>query len=100
MTQTMTRKFQLGQIVATPDAIERLAASGQTIFEVLVRHANCDWSGCQPEDAKANEQALKYGDRIFSVYRTGLNEVIWIITEGADENGSRESTCVLCPENY
>lgn len=88
-------KFPLGQVVATPAALDALRDSGQGAHEFLVRHNNGDWGECDKEDAEANEQALKDGGRIFSVYHTRKKVKIWIITEA-----DRSSTCVLLPDDY
>jgi len=50
---------------------------------------------CCEEDRQANEDALKNGDRLFSVYKTAKGVKIWVITEA-----DRSSTCVLLPEEY
>ena len=42
-----------------------------------------------------NEEALKAGARIFSVYRLSDGAKVWIITEA-----DRSSTCILLPEEY
>ena len=42
-----------------------------------------------------NEQALKDGARIFSVYRTSKGVKGWVITEA-----DRASTCILLPDEY
>lgn len=87
--------FELGAIVATPNALTRMEGSGQAAIEFIRRHAACDWSECQPEDAKENQFSLEKGFRIFSVYKTHSNETLWVITEA-----DRSSTCILCPEDY
>jgi len=88
-------KFPLGQMVATPAALDALAESGQQAFEFFLRHAVGDWGDCDPEDAAANDAAIADGDRLLSVYRTGKGVKIWVITEA-----DRSSTCLLLPEDY
>ncbi len=58
-------KFPLGQIVATPGALETLTDSGQTPNDFLSRHAQGDWGEelCA-EDRQLNDQALIYGSRL------------------------------------
>ncbi len=87
--------FSLGQIVATPGALEALEQAGQTPMEFLVRHVRGDWGDVCEEDAEANEQSLKDGSRILSSYRTKLGEKLWIITEA-----DRSSSCLLTPNEY
>lgn len=94
-------KFPLGQVVATPGALETLADSGQTPSDFLSRHAQCDWGEelCE-EDRLLNDQALVDGSRILSAFRTAKNIKLWIITEAADDNGQRAATTILLPEEY
>ena len=87
--------FELGQVVATPGAIEALKAGDQTPMEFVKRHAVGDWGDVDQEDREANEQALMHGARLLSAYTTHLNQRLWIITEA-----DRSSTCVLLPEEY
>jgi len=97
--QTQTRKtFTLGQIVSTPGAIELLKECKQTPLEFLARHIQCDWSECNPDDAKLNEQALEDHSRIMSVYKTSNGEKLWIVTEIIDEDGNFATTLLLPSE--
>ena len=101
MRQTVARKglFELGDIVATPEALAALANLSKTPLEFLARHARGDWGEMTPADRRANETALQDGSRIFSSYQVGALK-IWVITEAKDDNDRRRSTCVLLPEDY
>lgn len=99
MTVTNPR-FALGQVVATPGALEALAKAGQTPHELLRRHVTGDWGCVCPDDAKLNDQALKDGSRLLSVYPLGTGDRIWIITEAADDSGHRAATTLLLPDEY
>lgn len=88
-------KFPLGQTVSTPGALETLQEAGQSPADFLNRHSSGDWGELSENDKQANEDALKYGDRIFSSYRTTNGTKIWVITEA-----DRSSTCILLPEEY
>jgi hypothetical protein len=79
-------KFSLGQVVATPAALEALDEAGQTPEFFLEMHVAGNWGKVDAEDKHANDQAL-------SAYRTLKNKKLWIITEA-----DRSSTCVLTPE--
>jgi hypothetical protein len=92
-------KFPLGQIVATPGALEALEESGQTPLFFLTKHASGDWGEVCDEDKRLNDQALVNGERLLSAYRTLKNERIWIITETADD-GKRLATTILLPSEY
>lgn len=86
-------KFKLGQVVIT-----RNAESVVDDFDVMVglqRHANGDWGQICDEDKQVNEDSLKNGNRLMSVYEDSNGRVFWIITEA-----SRLVTTILLPEDY
>jgi hypothetical protein len=89
------RLFPLGHCVATPGALEAIAAAGQTPKAFLDRHACGDWGEVDAEDQQANQEALVHGSRLLSAYRTSLNVRLWIITEA-----DRSATTILLPEEY
>ncbi len=91
--ESKTKTFCLGQIVATPNALDRL--DPQDVHHALARHASCDWGDCSKEDADENEFALDRRLRLFSSYRDRNNTKFWIITEA-----DRSSTTLLLPEDY
>jgi hypothetical protein len=92
--------FSLGQILATPGALEAIEQAGQSPAEFLDRHAQGDWGEVGEEDAESNNQALLDGSRLLSVYRTSTGIKLWIITEAADESHLRAATTILLPEEY
>jgi hypothetical protein len=95
-----TPKFSPGQVAATPDALEAIAASGQTFEFFLDRHLQADWGEVNEEDWTFNGQAVVDGSRILSVYSTLKGVKLWIITEAEDEEGRRAATTILLPDNY
>jgi hypothetical protein len=94
------KPLNLGQIVATPAALEAIEASGQTAADFLRRHANKDWGDLGDEDKQLNDEALQDGSRILSAYRTGNGTKLWVITEAEDDSGQRAATTILLPEQY
>jgi hypothetical protein len=95
--------FDLGQLVITPGALQVLTEREVIPLVLLSRHVRGDWAEMEPDDQKANRQALVDGSRIFTRYTLaeGVALVrIWIITEAKGEDGSRASTCILLPEEY
>jgi hypothetical protein len=86
-------KFLLGQIVATPNALN--SVPDNEIKAALQRHVRGDWGNLDEEDKQANEDALHRGGRLLSSYLTGQNVKFWIITEA-----DRSVTTVLLPEDY
>ncbi len=92
-SESALRNLELGQIVATSNAVSQLPNSA--ILIALGRHCSCDWGEVCEEDRQANEFGLRNGERILSVYRTGAGVKFWIITEW-----DRSITTVLMPEDY
>jgi hypothetical protein len=93
-------KFQLGQIVATPAALEAITEARQTPAFFLAKHASGDWGEVCNGDKRLNDEALVNGERLLSAYRTLRNERLWIITEATDDNGKRAATTLLRPDEY
>jgi hypothetical protein len=87
--------FSLGQVVATPGALEAVADAHEHYLPYLMRHARGDWGEVCPEDARANDLALETDERLLSSYRLRDGTKLWIITEA-----DRSSTCILLPEEY
>lgn len=85
--------LELGQVVATPAAGEIL--DDYDIHDALSRHQSGDWGDVSDGDWKANDRALKHGERILSVYRSAKGEKFWVITEW-----DRSITTMLLPDDY
>jgi hypothetical protein len=93
-------KFSLGEVVATPGALEAMAATRQTPQEFLRRHVAGDWGDLDATDKVLNNEALVNGRRLLSAYRLNNGEKIWIITEAVDDDGQRACTTILLPDEY
>jgi hypothetical protein len=93
-------KFSLGQVVATPGALEAMQASGQTPAFFLHQHVTGNWGVVDEQDWALNDQALKDGSRLLSAYRTLKGVKLYVITEAADDSGQRAVTTLLLPEEY
>ena len=87
--------FQLGQIVATPGAIDALARANQQPQDFLTRHVAGDWGEVGKEDQAENEYSLQHGFRLLSSYSTATGEKLWLITEA-----DRSITTLLLPQEY
>jgi hypothetical protein len=87
--------FPLGQLGATPGALQVMQESGQTPDFFLRRHVTGDWGEVDPEDWRRNDEALQDGSRILSAYRTLKGEALWVITEA-----DRSVTTLLMPHEY
>ena len=92
--------LSLGKIVGTPGALSALAEAGLSPDFLINKHIQGDWGDVGREDWEANQQALKDGSRILSVYQISPTVRVWIITEGMNDSGVRESTCLLLPSEY
>lgn len=88
-------RFPLGQLVATPGALEALARGGETGMGYVARHLNGDWGTVEAEDRASNDAAVTNGDRILSAYVTANGTKIWIISEW-----DRSVTTILLPDEY
>jgi hypothetical protein len=58
------------------------------------RHSKGDWGDVGTEDAKANQDALAYDGRIFSVYHVGTQK-LYLVTEW-----DRSYTTLMCSQDY
>lgn len=87
--------FPLGQVVATPGALASLTTNQISIQALLQRHVSGDWGDLCEEDAQANDDALREGNRLLSSYVFSDACKIWVITEW-----DRSVTTVLLPEDY
>ncbi|WP_394794902.1 type I restriction endonuclease subunit M [Armatimonas sp.] len=99
--------FTLGQVVATPGAIEALEehSGGRWQFAalgILKRHVRGDWGDLCQDDHQANEDALAHDTRLLSAYRLPCQDKpeepgtkLWVITER-----DRSATTILLPSEY
>lgn len=87
----MTTRFPLGEIVVSGNATLRLRT--EEVLTALRRHANGDWGDLLPEDAIANDLALRHGGRLLSAYGFGLDH-FWVVTDA-----DRLLTAVILPDD-
>jgi len=90
----------LGQIVATPGALDALATADTAPAALLRRHLAHDWGDLDAHDRAANTQALRDGSRLLSAYTLAEGVTVWIITEADDEHGYRPATTLLLPSEF
>jgi hypothetical protein len=86
-------KFLLGQLVATPGALDRLTF--EQVHDLIERHRSGDCGDVSEHDWLANDRALVEGSRIFSSFNISKYVRIWVITEG-----NRSATTILLPCEY
>jgi len=90
------KRFDPGQVVATPGALAAIGVSGDDLNIYLARHQPGDWGDIDARDRKENQLSLEQGFCLMSVYTLSITGVkIWVITEA-----DRLPTCILLPEEY
>ncbi len=87
--------FPLGQVVATPGALDALEEAEQSPIEFLQRHQAGDWSEMVEEDQEENRRSVENGLRVFSSYTMKSDKKLWVITEW-----DRSVTTLLLPQEY
>jgi hypothetical protein len=88
------RLFELGQVVATPGAIELFEKHNIDPLDLLYRHLTGDWGELDEHDILENKRAIRYGYRVLSSYKFG-EDTIWLITEA-----DRSVSTFLEPSEY
>lgn len=83
----------LGQLAITPTAAAALAQPD--VVTALRRHSSGDWGEVDDDDRRANDDALRFGTRLLSAYRSSGGTRFWVITEA-----DRSVTTVLLPDDY
>ena len=91
--------FPLGQIMATPAALEALQEAGIAPASLIQRHVTGDFGDVCDEDKELNLAAIQDGSRILSVYAAGEVK-LYVITEATDDKGHREATTILRSDEY
>jgi hypothetical protein len=87
--------FELGEIIATPAALEFCDSYTVDLRGLLDRHQSGDCGEMNADDVLANMDVILRGRaRVFSSYAIG-SQKIWIITEA-----DRSSTTILLPSDY
>jgi hypothetical protein len=86
-------RVPMGNVLATANALSRLCP--ESIIEGLERHRRGDWGHVDAHDFQANQEALRHGGRLLSVYYDQRQMKFWIITDA-----DRSVTTVLLPEDY
>ena len=86
--------FNLGQVVATPAALQHFQKHQINPISLPGRNIGGDWGDLSEADVAANVHAIQHDLRLFSSYAVGGGKV-WVITEA-----DRSSTCLLLPSEY
>jgi hypothetical protein len=86
-------KFPMGDMVITPGAIAGLDQISVKL--AIARHASGDWGGLDEHDRTVNENSLRDGGTLVSIYKDSRGVKFYVITEY-----DRSRTTVLLPEEY
>lgn len=89
---TVNPRFNPGRLMITRNA--KNALPRREVDAAINRHLSGDWGDVCQSDWQRNEQALRDGDRLLSVYQTQAGEKFWIITES-----DCSTTTVLLPSD-
>jgi hypothetical protein len=81
----------LGKVIVTQGVRESVWPS--EVSDALDRLGSLDWGDVTAESKRANEEAMKIGLRVMSVWSSELGTTYWIITEA-----DRSMTTVLLPD--
>lgn len=92
---TTRPKFGLGQLLATPGALDALEEANQSPQEFVNRHLRLEQGELSEADHKENLFSVDKHLRVFSAYRTAKGVKVWVITEA-----DRSATTILLPEEY
>jgi hypothetical protein len=98
--------FSLGQVVATPGALQMLHEAGLHPLEFISRHVAGNFGELCDDDKEANRSAIAHGGRVLSSYKVGRAEQeagwkLWVISEGRNAKGEAyQYTTLLLPEEY
>jgi hypothetical protein len=95
MSSTITPRFDLGQLAATPAALAAISAASQAPLEFVTRHARLEQGELTDGDHQENLFSVDKHLRIFSAFNTDAGAKVWIITEAG-----RSTTTILLPEEY
>lgn len=92
MSRPEPRRFAWGQLTSTPGALREFTP--EELQQAFRRHLCNDWGEVDAGDRRANDHAVRNGERILSAY-TFRGKKLWIITEA-----DRSYTTFLLPQEY
>jgi len=75
----MKPKFHLGDTFITPNAADNIDPADA--LAALDRHILGDWGECSRDECDENEQALRDGTRLRSIYRSKTGLRFQVVTE-------------------
>jgi hypothetical protein len=92
--KTIEAKFHPGKLAATPAVMKQV--DGDYAMAALAQHVQGKWGIVDQDNWKANDEALKHGGRLLSMYPLPDDAGdFWILTEA-----DRSVTTILLPSDY
>lgn len=88
-------RFAHGRLLMTPGVRVLMTQIRLDVLPYLHRHLQGDWGDLCDADRRANDAALRNGDRLLSSYAVSPTQKLWIITEY-----DRSVTTLLLPDEY
>jgi hypothetical protein len=88
-------RFQAGRLSMTPGVQQLVHEGTLNLMPYLGRHLSGDWGDLSDADRRANDAAIRRGDRLLSSYQITPETTLWIITEA-----DRAATTALLPSEY
>jgi len=88
-------KFEVGQLIVTPGAIEALLRNRTDDRPFVNRHQTGDWGDVAPADVRENECALVQDLQLMSAYTLEDGTRLLVVTEA-----DRSATTILLPQEY
>jgi hypothetical protein len=85
----MAALFTLGEIVITPEAERLMTMLSINPASLLLRHVTGDWGDASDDQKRTNEEAVREGGRVLSVYGSGRRR-LYVMT-----NAERSTTTIL-----
>ena len=79
--------FDIGLVMATPDALEAIVRNDTDAGSYLHRHKRGDWGDISEEDKQLNDTSANTGqESVVSIYTLSDQSKICLTTEWGDQN--------------
>jgi hypothetical protein len=73
-------KFELGQVIVTPQVCQWLDNHAVTVEELLERHCSGDWGNVSSTQASFNDEAIHQGMSLNSTYSLASGKSVNVFT--------------------
>ena len=98
---SIPKNFSMGQIVATPAALEAIELFGPESRRFsLRRHAAQDWGDLDERTSDSMTKQCRTAVGSCPPTPPATSTKLWIITTAEDSSGQRAATTILLPHQY